>query len=194
MILPFKTNWPAHMGDMASQPTYFIQKIWEGFFFHEILPTDDLEVLQLKFIKDHRSKFGQSWDLIPDDSSRLKYPKIHTIREDGNGRWKSGVNIDYFINSRTKNMFRFAPNIPCVSTQQLYMLKEPMGLDENDNVNEWGVFFKIDDRVLDYNEAEELALNDGFDSLEAFCQYFDPILEPTKQKSLTLIHWTKFRY
>ncbi|WP_346237746.1 hypothetical protein ABDK00_001550 [Niabella insulamsoli] len=182
------------MNQLAGQPTHFVEKIWEGLFFHEVLPSDDLEELHLKFIKDHRVKFGKAWDSIPDDSPLLKYPKIHTIREAGSDRWRPGVNIDFFINSRKKDMSRFAPIVPCRSTQRFYMLKEPMGLDKNDNVNDWGVFFKIDDKILDYKEAEELALNDGFDSLDAFCQYFDPLLEPTKPKPFTLIHWTNLKY
>ncbi|OXA76380.1 hypothetical protein B0A58_07345 [Flavobacterium branchiophilum NBRC 15030 = ATCC 35035] len=53
------------------------------------------------------------------DAFRDKLIKIHTIREDKNDRWKVGNKIDFFINARQKNMFRFAPVLPVVNTQKI---------------------------------------------------------------------------
>ncbi|ULT44103.1 hypothetical protein KRR40_12500 [Niabella defluvii] len=113
-----------------------------------------------------------------------RIPKIHTLREDKNDRWTKGIMIDFFINSRTKDMFRFAPRLPVVSTQDVFMTMIHGRFEVT-----------IDDTYLYYPEKLKLAQNDGFETVEEFERFFFPDGGKTKyEASLKLIHWTDFRY
>ena len=101
MILPFSTQ-------LNGKPTYFVEKIWQGFPNQEQYLD---EWFQLE------SKIYEGYEFSPDASGMQ--PKLHTIREDKSDRWRAGVMIGFFINARQKNMFRFAPRIPVVSTQEI---------------------------------------------------------------------------
>lgn len=101
--------------------------------------------------------------------------KTHTIREDKNNRWQAGVKIDFFINPRTKNMFRFAPVLPVVSIQFISIkpaIKEVC----------------IDGHYLSSSEKVQVAQNDGFDTIEDFFAYFNTDFVGK------IIHWTDLRY
>lgn len=114
-------------------------------------------------------------------------PKIHTIREDKNERWKPGVIIDFFINVRQKNMFRFGPKIPVVSTQRVYM-----SYKYNDIIE-----ITVDDTYLyGHHEREQFAINDGFDNWDDFFNYFYGKVRaaPDGFYKAKLIHWTSKRY
>lgn len=160
MILPFSTQ-------LNGKPTYFVEKINQclrrinGIDFQDQLMPSNFDYK--KYFKVH--------------------PKLHTIRDDKNNRWKPGVMIDYFINCRQPNMFRFAPRLPVVSTQEI----------EIENYTDTGVWFKdavvsIDGSYLNRGEVEKLAQNDGFDTVDEFFEYFK---EDFKGK---IIHWTDLRY
>lgn len=114
-------------------------------------------------------------------------PKLHTIREDKNDRWKTGTKIDFFINCRQKSMFRFAPVLPVVRTQKIYM-----SYAYNDIIE-----ISIGSRQL-HNQEEilEFVNNDGFDEWEDFFDYFYPIIKATEDNWFEgkLIHWTDFKY
>jgi hypothetical protein len=135
-------------------------------------------------------------------TSIIAKPKIHTIRHDQNNRWKSGMMIDFFINARTKKMFRFAPRVPVKSLQRI-------SFTWTDKPKDFQVFGTPLDRVciivIDYaiygdayfyngklisytERIEDLAINDGFDSVEDFFQWFN---EDFIGK---LIHWTDLKY
>ncbi|QYS86321.1 hypothetical protein JJC03_15585 [Flavobacterium oreochromis] len=105
MILSFSTQLKGH-------PTLFPEKILSG-----LLKEYEIKENQLfKEVPDFIYNYGEftgyhSADCIlqvVDQST----PKIHTIREDKKERWKLGVKIDFFINSRKPDMFRFAPVLP----------------------------------------------------------------------------------
>lgn len=183
MILPFSTQ-------LNGKPTYFVEKIWKGLFNQleldrpglpsEIYPKEYLECLQKELV-----------------NYEDKLPKLHTIREDKTNRWKAGMMIDFFINARTKKMFRFAPRISVVSTQKIEIVW-----------TEWtpGTLLKlvsiyIDDEcyVMNYEKEfnsskqrhqriETLAYNDGFDTIEDFLAYFNTDF------SGKIIHWTDKKY
>ncbi len=171
MILSFKTQ-------IKGKPTFFIEKIWESLF-----DIQEKEIgLYADFSTAHKEKFGRWWDELED---KYLYPKLHTIRKDESDRWKRGVMIDFFINARQKNMFRFAPRIPVVSRQRVFMTFLPhCGL---------GFRVSINGRELDEHEVENLALNDGFDAVADFEDYFISQMIDD-QYSGKIIHWTNYLY
>ena len=131
MILPFSTQ-------INGKPTYFVEKIQSA-------------LAQMGLFKDYnKADFDHKEFCI--DVYLFCDSKIHTIRDDKNNRWKPGVMIDYFINCRQPNMFRFAPRIPVVSTQKVFMTYA-----FNDVIQ-----ISVDDRELfSYTERLEFAKNDG---------------------------------
>lgn len=166
MILPFSTQ-------MNGKPTYFVEKIWQSF-------PDEFTIDNFPdFLINDIYKFSEdAVDFIP---------KLHTIREDEKDRWKAGNKIDYFINCRQKDMFRFAPVLPVVSTQKVLMTYYHSDV----------IQISIDDRELfSYTERLEFAINDGFDSWEDFFNYFCPKIKAAPKECYTpkLIHWTDLRY
>lgn len=174
MILPFSTQ-------LNGKPTYFVEKIWEGLlrtFFK-----DDKEYIA--HLNAYEKQFGKHWDYLPEEDKRMTNPKLHTIREDATDRWKPGTKIDFFINCRQKDMFRFAPVLPVVSLQKVHIMYKPES-----------VFFArtypadvyIDERRLEVNEIPELAQNDGFSTVNDFFAYFN------EDFTGKLIHWTILRY
>jgi hypothetical protein len=180
MILPFSTQ-------LNGKPTYFVEKIWKG--LKECISPE----LQIKFeqnmTKDEMEKTYQ----IDGEIYVFSNPKIHTIREDMNNRWKAGVIIDFFINTRTKNMFRFAPRISVVSTQKIniFWIQDQKGnLTHSTLVPKrynW-VDVIIDGFILEVEQIKELAQNDGFDTVEEFFAYFN------HDFSGKIIHWTDKKY
>jgi hypothetical protein len=109
-------------------------------------------------------------------------PKIHTIREDKKERWHAGNLIHFTTGARTKNINIFLKDKLCVSTQTIeikynkkydrYLLPDVL----------------IDNKKLSILWLNILAINDGFDSVEDFFNYF-----PNDFKG-KLIHWTDFSY
>lgn len=175
MILPFSTQ-------LNGKPSYFVEKIVTG-------------LLEKNLITHHEA---QKLLNIPFPQTILVNPKLHTIREDKNDRWKPGTKIDFFINCRQPTMFRFAPVLPVVSVQEVFMTKK--GNEIEITVAKVGSYLGGDDTYLYYEAKKELALNDGFDSYEEFKQYFfDRIEENWKKYGSNwfkgkIIHWTDLKY
>lgn len=167
MILSFKTK-------NAGKPTYFVEKIHSGLLQNELLQGFDLG-------DDHE------FDL---DVLCSCEPKIHTLREDLNDRWKVGLMIDFFINARQKNMFRFGPKIPVVRTQKVNILEMDWARTELCyHTKKEKIFSIIVDGVrLTTEQIEVFSKNDGFDNAEHFFEWF------SSDWSGKLIHWTDFRY
>lgn len=185
MILPFSTQ-------LNGKATYFVEKILRG------------------LLNEHAGKVKGIADYIYTSGEALKYnnvdeiftiienrvkPKLHTIREDKNNRWKVGTMIDFFINCRQKNMFRFAPRIPVVSVQEIEMIWTgkatpiptiDIWIDGECYVQNYEPEFNSSQQRQ--TRMEELAYNDGFDTVQDFLEYFN---EDFKGK---LIHWTDKRY
>ena len=149
MILSFSTK------DKNGQPTNFVEKIWNS------LGIIDYQVGE-KIIRD----------LITFDKS-IDQCKLHTIREDKHNRWHVGVLIHFTVFPRSKRMLRFAPVIPCQSTQRIDIYETGDGTE---------IF--IDGRCLDENEAELLAKNDGFEDAEDMLNWFDGGIEDLENYSL----------
>jgi hypothetical protein len=170
MILPFSTQ-------LNGKPTYFIEKIWEGLL--RTVFKDDEEYID--HLIGYEEQFGKDWDFLPDEADRMTNPKLHTIREDKNDRWKPGTKIDFFINCRQKDMFRFAPVLPVVSVQKIEIIA-----DKFEFMNDYQI--KVDGKLLSIDEKVKLALNDGFDNLLHFFMYFN------EDFTGKLIHWTDLKY
>ena len=177
MILSFKTK-------TNDKPTYFPEKIITGLFQNKIISKDKaIELFYPETLKKlipmeyHGTKNDVAISKIKFDNSVNHFPKIHTIRKDEKNRWKPGMLIDFFINARQKDMFRFAPRVPVVSIQYIGILH----YRDNPEVN-------IDGRYLFPSEVETLANNDGFESVAAFFKYFN---EDFNGK---IIHWTDLKY
>lgn len=168
MILPFSTQ-------LNGKPTYFVEKIHKGFRLKELI---------MKAAIDPNTHYPRNYNYVAKD--KLSH-KIHTIREDKNDRWKPGTKIDFFINCRQKDMFRFAPVLPVVSVQKV----EIIWIGFSDSFRPW---VKIDGKniytidQIDTKKMLLLAQNDGFDTIEDFFAYFD------KDFTGKLIHWTDLSY
>lgn len=168
MILPFSTQ-------LNGKPTYFVEKIWETIL------QKGIEINLNDFIDIGRAALPKNYII------GTNAPKLHTIRRDEKNRWKPGTKIDFFINCRQKNMFRFAPVIPVVSTQRVFMTYE-----YNDLIK-----ISVDgEELFGYSERLQFAKNDGFDTWEDFFEYFYPILIKNEHNAFRgkIIHWTDFRY
>lgn len=180
MILPFSTQ-------MNGKPTYFVEKIWEGLLRH-IVPTDNEYIAHLNW---HEELFGKQWDFIPEETDRMTNPKLHTIREDKNDRWKEGNKIDFFINCRQKDMFRFAPVLPVVSTQKIEIVWVELFGNNVAHVfidKEFIAKVKFGSEMMVTGNMLQLAQNDGFDTIEDFFSYFN------KDFTGKIIHWTDLKY
>ena len=180
MTLSFSTQ-------INGDPTYFVEKIWEGLRNHDLY-------------KDERNQFQNDFgNAIMNASSVSKVPvcglpfdevkpKLHTIREDKSNRWKAGNYIHFVINNRSKNRFQFAPVIKCLSVQKIRILwddEEPcVYLWKSDNVGFMPFAYS------GYNEKGllNLAQNDGFESIDDFFKWFD------SDFTGKIIHWTDLKY
>ena len=180
MTLSFSTHWPKHMGEWAGQPNYFPEKIIAGL---------DLSIIRKCTLNDLLAEVVNPTDAeFMNGSTNPNYghkPKLHTIRHDPHGRWKAGMKIHPVINNRTKNRFQFSPVIKCVSVQSIEITKSKL--------LEYGYAAKIplvyiDDVLLESDDLEKLAINDGFPTLKAFFAYFN---EDFQGK---IIHWTDLKY
>lgn len=103
--------------------------------------------------------------------------KIHTIRYDEKNRWKAGNIIHFATGIRTKNYNCFRHGF-CQSIQQI-KIKHKV---------DFYITIEIDGKNLLKEEIEQLAKNDGFDSVQDFFEWFNEDFEGR------IIHWTEFKY
>lgn len=109
------------------------------------------------------------------------WPKLHTIRS--GSRWKAGDKIHMAYGVRTNNYQQFNKGIPeleFVKSVQPIAIKYQRGL--------LLPTVAIDGRILDDKEIDTLAINDGFEGINDFFNWFD------KDFQGQLIHWTDLRY
>jgi hypothetical protein len=176
MILGFSTQ-------LCGKPTYFPEKIVTGLEHKKIITLTEADnLLKSKGIVKNGTCY-----VVEFDKTTVRKPKLHTLRDDPNDRWYRGKMIDFFINVRKKNMFRFAPKLPVVSTQKVYMTYA------------WGNIIEIsvgNKQLVSQFEREQFAINDGFDNWDDFFNYFYPKIRaaPKELYKPKLIHWTDLRY
>lgn len=187
MTLSFTTKWTKSMGALAGQPNYFVEKIWSGLMLDENFEFnlsisylhDAQEVLELQNIDDFTNK-----------------PKLHTIRIDPSNRWKPGTKIHFVINNRTKNRFQFAPVVEVKSVQKIEIkwsdiLENTSGRTA---MNDRFVSVAIHDRgcairrYLNLEQLQILSINDGFNSVKDFFNFFNTDFTGK------IIHWTNLKY
>ncbi|WP_407483683.1 hypothetical protein [Elizabethkingia anophelis] len=175
MILSFKTL-------INGKPTLFPEKIFAGLIKNKIIPA--------------YKEFFECYKISP-NLIELK-PKIHTIREDSADRWDAGKMIDFFVGTRTKNMFRFAPRIKCISIQEIFMTRRGSMLEIT--IAKPGSYIGGDDFYLDAFKNGLLAQNDGFEEYNDFRNYFIELIEKNGKETGNywfkgkIIHWTNFKY
>lgn len=179
MILPFSTQ-------MNGKPTYFVEKILASLITISRTTNNQLLLSDImRFMYRYCKFFNLNFAHFLSKVEEVK-PKHHTMREDAKERWQEGTKIDFFINCRQKDMFRFAPVLPVVSTQRVLMTYFHSDV----------IQISIDDRELfGYSERLEFAINDGFDTWEDFFNYFYPKIKAAPKEIYTpkLIHWTDLR-
>lgn len=190
MMLSFLTQ-------IGGKPTFFPEKIITGLFKNKIIsrektielfyPKALMKIIPMEY---HGFKGNVEISKIKFDNSIDHRAKIHTIREDKANRWKPEIMIDFFINSRKPDMFRFAPKIPVVSIQTFEIKYFGNSATVLIDGKWYGDAFFDGFMSLDgYNiDLENLAINDGFESLEDFLKYFN------KDFKGKIIHWTNFKY
>lgn len=169
------------------KPNYFIEKIWSGL---DPMITPDYYC----FNEDYVNKFVNHWDGAWTNTTETNFPpKLHTIREYRRTKtgelspkqWKAGDKIHMCINPRQKNYFQFAPVVKCVSVQTIE-IKHELYKDGDFAVNFRKTF--VDGIELYQPDLQNIAINDGFDSIEDFYLYFD------KNFTGVIIHWTNLKY
>ncbi|AMA48971.1 hypothetical protein [Flavobacterium covae] len=189
MILPFSEQ-------LNGNKTYFPEKILTGLINKKLATQSDVLGTFVKkdgLVKTVTINAGNNIvnvQLLTKyifDFTIIHNEKLHTIREDKKNRWQPGVNIDFFINARKKNMFRFAPVLPVVSIQDIeivyYHNRESL---VNDLPQNRAII--IGKKRLNNDEIKTLAQNDGFNSVDDFFTYFN-----TEFKG-KIIHWTDLKY
>jgi len=173
MIVPF-----SEINPKTGQSTFFIEKIWECILpriadKHGSLCSEQY----LQYQQAYLEKFGKYWDGTGDMWHDPVNPKLHTIRRDEKNRYQPDKLIHPFINNRTKNMFGFAPPFPVISTQKI-------------EIKHTGFIITVfvDGKDVHQDISEQIAKNDGFDSLLDFFKWFDT------DYTGKIIHFTELKY
>lgn len=122
--------------------------------------------------------------------------KIHTLRDDFHVRWKAGNTIQHWMhNPRVviKNPFQFCKgkfNV-CKSVQKVTLIcmrfKNP--------TTYFGVTVFVDNKQLTDDQCKLLVINDGFEDVSDFIDWFFPgLVYDAEIRRLKLIHWTDKKY
>jgi len=178
MTLSFKLQ-------LNGKPTYFPEKIISALFNNQTYSLLDIVAYYNPFL---HSKY-RKWETLGETLT----PKLHTIRADKSNRWKAGNKIHFVINNRTPERMQFAPVVECAGVQfiLIYPYKRVVIIAkpsinylplQHSNRADCGRY------SLSEGEVCNLAINDGFDTVEAFWEYFN---EPFQGK---IIHWTDLTY
>lgn len=173
---------------IKGKPNYFVRKIWKGISMAGIKLFPETNFQDFNYA--HKFKLGC---FIDGDLVMKLEPKIHTIRK-GN-RWRAGMIIDFFINTRTKNMFRFAPKIPVKHVQSIRIeYKYAFNVFAEKTTDKYPHIY-IDEKLYNpfgfpetFFRMRELSINDGFENQSEFYKYFNTNFEGQ------IIHWTDKKY
>lgn len=116
-------------------------------------------------------------------------PKRHSMREDIHNKWKPGVIIDFFTGVRTKQAYRFAPRVLVNSIQTVEFERTEWTTRLCYELEDGRIFqVRVDGRLLTRSKIKQLAINDGFETVEDFFEWFKA---GWKGK---IIHWTNLKY
>jgi len=173
MTLGFSTHWPKQMPEqLAGKENCFVEKILEGLKQNEIINDFQFKISQEAYLDNILNRYVLYQDA-----------KLHTIREDKTGLWKAENKIHFVINNRTPQRFQFAPVIRCVSIQKIQISHYSKKM-----YHETAPIVQVDDFRLKSEEIDQLAKNDGFNSVEDFFAWFN------KDFTGKIIHWTNLKY
>lgn len=178
MILNFKTQ------HKDGSPTYFIDKISETFDF--LGNEESVRIFNSAWGKlfgdgdEELDLLFKRWINLPE--LIYVHQKIHSLREDIHDRWQIGTKIHFYIWARTKRAVCFGIGevkaiqyaVINAKLQRIYILEQKDGLGHA--------------RELLGVDLATFVLNDGFESLEQFWDYF------SESKTYKIIHWTSFKY
>jgi hypothetical protein len=174
------------------QPNHFIEKILAGLYKKQIITRECV-------IEYARNSTGftdyVSEELYFIDTLEIYLPQVipkyHTIREDKHDLWRPLKKIHPVIGNRTKKRFQFAPEIPCKSVQKIEIRNSEMTIPKGLKLPAVWIDGKLfyDIAGINKDKMQTLAENDGFESIEAFFDYF--IQDHYVGK---IIHWTDLRY
>lgn len=170
MIAGFSTK-------IKEKETHFVSKIWSGLIKNGLATIEQLKEYELLYHLNYCK------DLNIDPSAK---PKLHTLREDSKNRWKVRLIIDFFINCRKEDMFRFAPKVQVLGIQNVFITRNDLG---KSMVFIDGKLFYLQDWSLEHKyKMLHFAQNDGFETTEEFFEYFDTDFNGK------IIHWTNLKY
>lgn len=169
------------------KPNYFIEKIITGFYLNQIIPISlACELFRdYPLLVDERLRFIDTYRETVNEIN----PKLHTIREDKNNRWGSGCDIHLVIKNLRFDRFQFAPVIKCKSVQEI-------NIYVSGDVKDFTVAYLVVIDGMDFYDSglgvdrgmHELAVNEGFETIEDFFAYFN------KDFTGKLINWTDLKY
>lgn len=177
MTLPFSI-------ELNRQPTHFVEKIWAGLIKYEELG------IQPGTMGNYDPAKHDLWRIVSGNST----PKLHTIRKDEKDLWKAGRDIHMVLHNRTPKRLQFAPVVKCLSVQEIEIYYHDAPLGERiatvyiDRKQHGTAIWKESKLIHNSSRLDSLAANDGFDSVEAFFEYFD------KGFTGKIIHWTNLKY
>lgn len=116
--------------------------------------------------------------------------KIHSFRLDPHDRWKAGNSIQYYIDTRTKNMKKFRDDGECKHIMHVFIsIQGSSAMIFRRNP----IYTNIANRGRRI-DTWKFAINDGFQSTDDFIACIKQ-LHPGEQILIgKVIHWTDFRY
>ncbi len=191
MTIQCSTRWPEKMASLKGEQTVFVPQILNSLYHNGLITSDQ--------ITDYECKYYDITDLQFICSERKK---PHTIRADKKNRWHAGRDIHFKIWQGVpyhSDTFQFAPVVKCISTQKITIRWQFKGNEKVVDVNIWndpkgkvksyGYVKWINDEIVQQSYmVEQLAINDGFRSVEHFFRWFN------EDFTGKLIHWTDLRY
>jgi hypothetical protein len=107
----------------------------------------------------------------------LQGTKVHTIRDDPKKRWRPGLTMHLYTGGRFSKEYRQFNKTICISVQTIRI-----------RYVKNGIIVLIDNKMLSSSSVEQLALNDGFENVGSFLEWFNKDFEGK------IIHWTVLSY
>ena len=150
MILPFSHQ-------INGKQTFFAEKILKMYSLNEYDAGNTIDFWELSELnKNDKSQY----------KNYINYPaKLHTIRTDEKNRWKSGNKIHCVYHNRSKKQFQFCPTFHCKSVQKIEIVHNSVNLHGQTAIY-------IDDKLISCEIQNQLIINDGFETIEDFSNWF----------------------
>jgi hypothetical protein len=168
MTLGFKT-------ELGGKPTHFPEKILESLLRTDIKMTE-------------WTHFIVSGTKYAEHVLGSQKPKHHTIRY--GHRWREGMKIHFVTGNRTKHRHQFAPIVLVNGVQMIWISPSNKSVRVERHISpetqDWNTSFYW--HTLNESKIAELAINDGFETVDHFWDYFNT------ESGGQIIHWTDLKY